>query len=69
MGSYLDADNVRHSYASYGVLDARLQWSEPRWNAYVEGNNLLDKEYRDYGNGAAGRLGGGWSRRQDLLAR
>lgn len=50
MGSYLDADNVRHSYASYGVLDARLQWSEPRWNAYVEGNNLLDKEYRDYGN-------------------
>ena len=50
MGSYLDADNVRHSYASYGVLDARLQWSEPRWNAYVEGNNLLDKEYHDYGN-------------------
>ena len=41
---------MRHSYASYGVLDARLQWSEPRWNAYVEGNNLLDKEYRDYGN-------------------
>ena len=32
------------------MLDARLQWSEPRWNAYVEGNNLLDKEYRDYGN-------------------
>ena len=36
MGSYLDADNVRHSYASYGVLDARLQWSETRWNAYVD---------------------------------
>lgn len=50
MGSYLDADNQRHSYATYGLLDARLQWSEARWKVYFEGNNLLDKTYRDYGN-------------------
>lgn len=50
MGSYLDTSNQRHHYASYGVLDARLQWSETRWNAYLESNNLLNKKYRDYGN-------------------
>lgn len=50
MGSYLDTDNVRHSYASYGLLDARMQWSEPRWSVFVEANNLLDKSYLDYGN-------------------
>ncbi|MGG6545087.1 UNVERIFIED_CONTAM: TonB-dependent receptor [Prevotella sp. 15_C9] len=50
MGSYIDVDNNRHSYATYGVLDARLSWSNEKWTAYVEGNNLLDCNYLDYGN-------------------
>lgn len=50
MGSYIDVNNNRHSYATYGVLDARLSWSNEKWTAYVEGNNLLDCNYLDYGN-------------------
>ncbi|MDR0185232.1 TonB-dependent receptor [Prevotella brunnea] len=50
MGSYIDVDNNRHSYATYGVLDARLSWSNEKWTAYMEGNNLLDCNYLDYGN-------------------
>lgn len=50
MGSYIDVYNNRHSYATYGVLDARLSWSNEKWTAYMEGNNLLDCNYLDYGN-------------------
>lgn len=50
MGGYLDATGTHHDYATYGLLDARLQWSATRWRAFVEGNNLLDKAYLDYGN-------------------
>lgn len=50
MGSYLDVENERHRYSTYALMDARLSWTEPRWNVYVEGNNLLDREYVDYGN-------------------
>lgn len=50
MGSYLDVENKRHNYSTYGLLDARLSWNEAKWNAYVEGNNLLSRDYVDYGN-------------------
>lgn len=50
MGSYLDMENVRHSYSTYALMDARLSWTEPRWSVYVEGNNLLNRNYVDYGN-------------------
>ncbi len=50
MGSYLDVENNRHNYSTYGLLDTRLSWNEAKWNAYVEGNNLLSRDYVDYGN-------------------
>lgn len=50
MGNYLDIDNNRHSYSTYGILDARLSWNNKTWNAYVEGNNVLNRNYVDYGN-------------------
>lgn len=48
-GTYTNTDGTVVNYASYGVLDARLTWQQPHYNIYVEGNNLLDKEYVDYG--------------------
>ena len=50
MGSYPDASNQRHEYASYGIVDSRLSWTAQKWSAYVEANNLLNKHYVDYGN-------------------
>ena len=50
MGSYTDASNQRHEYASYGIVDSRLSWTAQKWSAYVEANNLLNKHYVDYGN-------------------
>ena len=32
----------------YGLVSGRLSWDEVKWRAYVECNNLLDKEYFDY---------------------
>lgn len=68
MGGYVDALGVPHSYATYAVWDARLQWDARRWAMYVEGNNLLGRSYLDYGNvrqpgfwlvgGISWRLGG-----------
>ena len=50
MGSYTDVSGVTHPYGSYGLLDARLAWTEPHYTIYVNGNNLLDKQYEDVGN-------------------
>lgn len=33
---------------SYGLLDAKISWDEPKWSVYVDGTNLLNKEYYDY---------------------
>lgn len=41
-------DRVGEGNLPYGLLDSRLSWDAPRWSAYVEGSNLLDKEYFDY---------------------
>ncbi len=49
-GTYTDTNGNVVRYASYGVLDAKLEWKQPKFKLYVEGNNLLDKTYVDYGN-------------------
>ena len=50
MGSYVDINNQRHKYATYGILDSRLSWNESKWTAFVAANNLLNRTYVDYGN-------------------
>ena len=50
MGGYLDPSNIHHNYAGYGILDARLSWTAPRWTAHFEANNALNRRYLDYGN-------------------
>ncbi|MFP3765331.1 TonB-dependent receptor plug domain-containing protein [Prevotella intermedia] len=50
MGGYIDTNNQRHNYATYGILDARLSWNTGKWTAFVAANNLLNRMYVDYGN-------------------
>ena len=48
-GTYTDFDGEVKNYSPYSIVDARLCWSAPRYNIYVEVNNLFDTEYIDYG--------------------
>ena len=48
-GTYTDTDGHTHKYPFYAILDGRLSWNETKWNVYVEGNNILDRSYRDFG--------------------
>lgn len=50
IGNYTDTDGQTQIYQPYGILDARLSWSEHTYNIYVEANNITDKTYIDYGN-------------------
>ena len=50
MGSYTDTDGVVCNYHPYSVLDGRLAWSADSYSVYVEGNNLTNHQYVDYGN-------------------
>lgn len=56
MGSYIrygspgDAVGTLTPYHPYAVLDVRVQWRAPRYQLYVEGNNLTDHTYYDLGN-------------------
>jgi iron complex outermembrane receptor protein len=50
MGSYVDINGHIHSYTTYGILDGKLSWREKKWNAYLEANNILDKDYVEVGN-------------------
>ncbi|KJJ87919.1 peptidase [Prevotella intermedia ZT] len=50
MGGYIDMNNQRHNYATYGILDARLSWNTGKWTAFAAANNLLNRTYVDYGN-------------------
>ena len=50
MGGYIDTNNQRHNYATYGILDARLSWNTGKWAAFAAANNLLNRTYVDYGN-------------------
>lgn len=49
-GSYTDANGNINDYATYGIVDAKLAWETPKLKVYVEGNNLFDKSYVDYGH-------------------
>ncbi len=49
-GQYKDLAGATHRYATYALMDARLGWTRPRWSLYVEGNNVLDRDYVDFGN-------------------
>ena len=49
VGQYTDFDGSVCDYSPYALVDARLAWTEAKWNVYVKANNLLDTTYRDYG--------------------
>jgi iron complex outermembrane receptor protein len=50
MGTYTDASGQVHDYHPYSVVDARLAWTSDTARFYVEGNNLTNHHYVDYGN-------------------
>lgn len=50
MGGYIDTNNQRHNYATYGILDTRLSWNTGKRTAFAAANNLLNRTYVDYGN-------------------
>lgn len=56
MGAYLKYTdrNSRNGtltpYHPYALLDLRVQWNAPRFQVYVEGNNLTNHTYYDLGN-------------------
>ena len=50
MGTYTTNDGVVRHYHPYSVVDSRLSWNDSRYSFYVEGNNLLNHRYVDYGN-------------------
>ena len=49
VGSYTNLEGETKSYSPYGITDVRLSWNHPRYTLYIEGNNLFDKTYVDYG--------------------
>ena len=49
VGSYTNLEGDTKSYSPYGITDVRLSWNHPRYTLYIEGNNLFDKTYVDYG--------------------
>ena len=50
MGSYTTADGEVRAYHPYSVVNARLAWNSGPYSIYVEGNNLTNHRYVDYGN-------------------
>ena len=49
VGSYTNLEGETKNYSPYGIADMRLSWNHPRYTLYVEGNNLFDTNYVDYG--------------------
>ena len=49
VGSYTDFDGMSHDYEPYAVIDTRMTWTQTKWKAFLEANNLFDTSYRDYG--------------------
>lgn len=41
-------DRIGENNPSYALLDARLSWDAKHWSVYVNGTNILNKEYFDY---------------------
>ena len=50
IGTYQDIQGTAHTYTPYTILDGRLSWDAPHYAIYLEGNNLLNRTYYDYGN-------------------
>ena len=50
MGSYTTTSGDIKSYHPYSILDARLAWNRDSYSLYLEGNNLTNHQYVDYGN-------------------
>ena len=50
VGQYTDFSGIAHDYKPYALVDARLTWQEAKYKLYLEANNLLDKDYVDYGH-------------------
>ena len=38
------------NYQPYATLDVKLQWTEKKWQAYVQGTNITNCRYYDLGN-------------------
>ena len=50
-GQYTTFSGDVCDYRPYALLDARLQWTKPRYTVYAELNNVLDnRDYVDFGN-------------------
>ena len=50
MGTYTTTTGEIKSYHPYSILDARLAWNKDCYSIYLEGNNLTNHQYVDYGN-------------------
>ena len=50
VGQYTDFDGVVQYYRPYALVDARLSWQQPKYQVYLEANNLFDKDYVDFGH-------------------
>ena len=48
-GSYTGTDGLVYDYKPYFLTDARLQWEKRNLTVFIEGNNLTNKNYIDYG--------------------
>ena len=55
MGSYLRYENAQSTgqlvcYHPYAILDAKLRWTQPHFELWVEGTNLTNHHYYDLSN-------------------
>ena len=48
-GTYTGTDGQVYDYEPYFLTDARLQWEKRNLTVFIEGNNLTDISYIDYG--------------------
>ncbi len=46
----ITATNRLQSYHPYATLDLKLQWTDKKYDLYVQGNNLTNHRYYDLGN-------------------
>ena len=50
MGKYTDTAGNVQDYHPYSIVDARLSWMADTYYIYIDGNNLTNHRYVDYGN-------------------
>ncbi|MGP1435673.1 MAG: TonB-dependent receptor plug domain-containing protein [Phocaeicola sp.] len=50
IGNYTDTQGNSRQLKPYSLVDARLSWDAPKYALYIEGNNILNKTYYDYGD-------------------